>query len=81
MIVISRSNFCNVLIASSFLSVTEREESSKLLPAAQFVRNEVKESIHQNPMMAGSILRLAFHDAVVRSSKTSNPYIGGVDGE
>lgn len=56
------------------------EESSKLLPAAQFVRNEVKESIHQNPMMAGSILRLAFHDAVVRS-KTSNPYIGGVDGE
>lgn len=80
MIVISRSNFCNVLIASSFLSVTEREESSKLLPAAQFVRTEVKESIHQNPMMAGSILRLAFHDAVVRS-KTSNPYIGGADGE
>ena len=80
MIIISRSNFCNVLIASSFLSVTEREESSKLLPAAQFVRTEVKESIHQNPMMAGSILRLAFHDAVVRS-KTSNPYIGGADGE
>lgn len=80
MIVISRANFYKTIVASFFLTRSEEQEKVQLYPAAQFIRNEVKVSIANNPALAGSILRLAFHDAVVRSN-TYNPYIGGADGE
>jgi hypothetical protein len=82
MILMNRSTFCNALLVTttSFLSTTSTGDEEELKYAAQLVRNEVSESIKHDPTLAGSVLRLAFHDAVVRS-KTSNPNIGGADGK
>ena len=79
MILLTRSGFCNALVTLSMLS-PEKESANNLKPASQFVREEVKETIKHDPKMAGSILRLAFHDAAVRS-KSSNPNMGGADGK
>jgi L-ascorbate peroxidase len=60
---------------------TENEyEYSKYASAASFVRNEVNTIITtKDPTLAGPILRLAFHDAAVRSI-AEDPFIGGSDG-
>ena len=49
--------------------------------ASKYIRKEITQIIVQNStdFLAGSILRLAFHDATVRSI-TNNPMLGGSDG-
>ena len=55
-------------------------EGKDLAPAASFVRKEITRIVkEENPALSGSILRLAFHDATVRSL-SSNPLVGGADG-
>ncbi|VEU34751.1 unnamed protein product [Pseudo-nitzschia multistriata] len=55
-------------------------EDRQYAAAAAFVRREITRIVREeNPSMAGSILRLSFHDATVRSV-ASDPSIGGADG-
>mmetsp|Transcript_15911 Transcript_15911/g.22663 ORF Transcript_15911/g.22663 Transcript_15911/m.22663 type:complete len:101 (+) Transcript_15911:59-361(+) len=76
-LICSRSVLCNTLLSLSFLQQDHTTDQSL---AANYVRSEVKKVIENDPTVAGSILRLAFHDAVVRS-KASRPSVGGADGE
>lgn len=60
-------------------SIQEDNTIIQLGIASKYVRNQVMENIQQDPAVAGSLLRLAFHDAAVRN-KLSHPNIGGSDG-
>lgn len=101
MIIISRSTFFNALIASTTITYPSQSPpptSSPQLPnpiteinydvSSKFVRSKVKEIIQEDPTIAGPILRLAFHDAVVRTtssskndtSQSSSSLHGGADG-
>ena len=82
MITISRSTFFHALIASTTITPpSPSPASSPQIPnptteinydvGSQFVRNKVREIIQEDPTIAGPILRLAFHDAVVRTTTTS----------
>lgn len=69
-------------ISSPFLNISPQQSASDHLytPAAAFVRKEINDIIqNQDPSLAGPILRLAFHDATVRSI-ASDPSVGGADG-
>jgi L-ascorbate peroxidase len=88
MVAVTRASLLKAIFAgtlsTSFLSLpqqTENEyEHSKYASAANFVRNEVKNIITtKDPTLSGPILRLAFHDATVRSI-AEDPFIGGADG-
>jgi hypothetical protein len=87
MILFTRGSFCNTLIAST-ISIFPKYDydasdvnsnmgiNTDMKPAAQFVRQEVKDILKDDPKLAGSILRLAFHDAIVHD-KSTNPNIDG----
>lgn len=82
----TRSTFCRSLIASTSILLPSSQEDRadnyeyERSQSASFVRNQVANIIkNQDPTLAGSILRLTFHDATVRSI-SSNPEIGGMDG-
>jgi len=88
MVAVTRGSFVRAMIAStSTLSTSpmSRQEvwsstQASYAPAATFVRQEIATVLRtQNPQLAGSMLRLAFHDAAVRSV-ASDPRIGGADG-
>jgi len=70
-------------LSSRFLNIYPPQQTlpeSSYAPAAEFVRQEIHRIIrNEDPTLAGSILRLAFHDATVRST-ASDPSIGGADG-
>ena len=98
MITISRSTFFHALIASTTITPpSPSPASSPQIPnptteinydvGSQFVRNKVREIIQEDPTIAGPILRLAFHDAVVRTTtsksgpgQSSSLLNGGADG-
>jgi len=81
MIVCSRFTFfTHAIILSSNSILMDPEINSSLMQQANFVRLQVQNVISRDdPTLAGSILRLAFHDATVRSN-TRNPLEGGSDG-
>jgi len=87
MVAISRASFFNALIASSatlsFINNHPQQTPDKneyYTASANYVRKEITHIIkNQDPSLAGSILRLAFHDATVRSV-ASDPFVGGADG-
>lgn len=56
-----------------------QQECWMYAPAAVFVRAETSRLVRKTPELSGSILRLAFHDATVRSV-ASDADIGGADG-
>ena len=65
-----------------FKSIRDRphnSEKDQFASAASFVRKEITRIVREDPAMSGSILRLAFHDATVRSL-SSDPTSGGSDG-
>mmetsp|Transcript_32345 Transcript_32345/g.67567 ORF Transcript_32345/g.67567 Transcript_32345/m.67567 type:complete len:398 (-) Transcript_32345:2443-3636(-) len=85
----------NAIVVRTLAAITEEEQPTAPPPttalgggddekafalAAGFVRKETTRIImEENPALAGSILRLAFHDATVRSV-ASDPSVGGADG-
>uniref|UniRef100_A0A6S8S1W6 Plant heme peroxidase family profile domain-containing protein n=1 Tax=Chaetoceros debilis TaxID=122233 RepID=A0A6S8S1W6_9STRA len=82
----TRSTFCRALITSTSILLPSSKEyeadpfEQERLQSAYFVRNQVTNIIkNQDSTLAGSILRLAFHDATVRSI-SAHPEIGGMDG-
>lgn len=84
MIVTTRSSFYKSLVFASTTLFNapniNQVQNYNYAPAAQYVRDTVTQLIREeDPTLAGSILRLAFHDAAVRSV-ASNPNIGGSDG-
>lgn len=87
MVAVTRASLIKAAIASSlsspFLNLYPQQQTpseSSYAPAAKFVREEITQIIqNQDPSLAGSILRLAFHDATVRSV-ASDPSVGGADG-
>jgi L-ascorbate peroxidase len=89
MVAVTRASLLKTLFAgtlsTSFVSLPQQRnesisEYSKYASAANFVRHEIKSIIKkQDPTLAGPILRLAFHDATVRSI-ADDPFIGGADG-
>ena len=58
---------------------SEEENSLMYTRAAEKIRSKVRDIIEKDATFAGPILRLAFHDAVVRSV-SKDPNIGGSDG-
>lgn len=88
MVAVTRASLLKTIFAgtlsTSFISHPQKSENeyeySKYASAANFVRNEVNTIITtKDPTLAGPILRLAFHDATVRSI-AEDPFIGGADG-
>ena len=86
MVVITRGSAIQILLASATTNISIDEDTkvkneySRYSTASKFVRKEVKRIIEKkDPTLSGPILRLAFHDATVRS-KSDNPWIGGADG-
>ncbi len=89
---LTRGSFLKAAIASSltispsFLAtvgpdlVDTVDTNRNLASAADFVRKEIARIVREeNPALSGSILRLAFHDATVRSL-SSDIMVGGSDG-
>lgn len=61
-------------------SISSQGDGKDFAPAASFVRKEIARIVEEeSPALSGSILRLAFHDATVRSL-SSNSLVGGADG-
>lgn len=86
MVAVSRVSFLKTIFASSAISLNfypfqnEVTKPDLYAPPAKFVRDEITRIIqNESPALAGSILRLAFHDATVRSIAL-DPSIGGADG-
>jgi hypothetical protein len=89
MIILSRSGFASALFLSSaalirddstIFSIIPHTNSRRLKERAQYVRTEVANIIQRDDStLAGSILRLAFHDATIRSN-AANPWEDGADG-
>ena len=88
MVAISRSALFKAFVASSVSTslhpletISNQSEYKRYSEPAKFVRQEITNIIqNQYPAIAGSILRLSFHDAAVRSV-ASDPTIGGADGK
>lgn len=69
------------ILSESTSVVAPRDEllETSYVQAANNIRSKVKRVIQEDATYAGPILRLAFHDSVVRSV-SSDPNVGGGDG-
>lgn len=76
MLIINRASFCNILLGTSIstllLETSTKNNNDVLLQASQEVRKRVALTIQTEPQLAGSLLRLAFHDAVTMDQHKTN---------
>ncbi|KAL7524183.1 hypothetical protein ACHAXR_000467, partial [Thalassiosira sp. AJA248-18] len=80
MVISLHTNVMNAPQASATLGLDELDAQMKLY--SSLVRKQTTDYLNDDPAMAGSLLRLAFHDAATReqSSDDSDTFTGGPNG-